>query len=175
MPACLGRPARARARWKVGQRSCAQFWSQCHWHATAYSPEGPWAPDIFLAELQPCPCGLWPARRARSASFNSACKEQDSRSLALPGLNMAGGEGNAATCRGLPSLPAAGDPNEWERMININLKAPMRLTRALAPAMVKAASRLAALDVQLRRCPVLLAGFGRPSSGENKCVPMLFC
>ena len=30
----------------------------------------------------------------------------------------------------------AGDPDAWERMMAINLKAPMRLTRALAPGMV---------------------------------------
>ena len=49
-------------------------------------------------------------------------------------------------CTALPILPPAGtllsnqpagDPDEWESMLAINTLAPMRLTRAFAPAMAK--------------------------------------
>ncbi len=58
----------------------------------------------------------------------------------LPGAVASSGP-NPNTCT--HALPArhltqpAGDPDEWESMLAINTLAPMRLTRAFAPAMAK--------------------------------------
>ena len=38
---------------------------------------------------------------------------------------------------GAPGNATTGDPDDWERMLAINLHAPMRLSRHLAPAMVE--------------------------------------
>jgi short-subunit dehydrogenase len=38
---------------------------------------------------------------------------------------------------GVPGTPTEGEPDEWDRMMALNLSAPMRLTRRLSPAMVE--------------------------------------
>ena len=36
-----------------------------------------------------------------------------------------------------PWYRAAGDPDDWEKVVQVNMLAPMRLMRRLTPAMVK--------------------------------------
>eukprot|EP00951_Prasinocladus_malaysianus_P005079 scaffold36169_cov46-Prasinocladus_malaysianus.AAC.1 len=39
-----------------------------------------------------------------------------------------------------PGNPLEGDPDEWDKMLSLNLNGPMRLTRRLTPSMAESMS-----------------------------------
>lgn len=75
-----------------------------------------------------CCAGAPPAARSHSATKPQSGKlSRDSVSAVSPGLVAP------------PSFAAAsGDLEEWAGTVRLNLETPMRLTRLLAPGMVKA-------------------------------------